>query len=42
MYPSDLRSREDQLEAVNRFFEELASGGNSLRYTEENEMELAA
>ena len=33
----------EQLEAINRFFEELATGDRRLRYVEETEMmELAA
>ena len=32
----------EQLEAVNRFFDELAADHRRLRYVEETEMELAA
>jgi tRNA-dihydrouridine synthase B len=37
-----LATCEEQLEAVNRFFEELATGDRRLRYVEEMDMELAA
>ena len=39
---NQLETCKEQLEAVDRFFEELACGDRRLRYVEETPMELAA